>query len=97
MKRSDLAENWVPESQTHLTVWASTQHLLRRLTERNISAAAELAQTLGGMADTARELAYRLYSVSERKGWTGEAGNYNALVVSWPEIKASAEEFALKA
>jgi len=31
-------------------------------------------------------LAYRLYSLCERKKWPKEALAYNALVVSWPEI-----------
>ena len=34
---------------------------------------------------TARELAYRLYVLSERKKWTEEAGWYNGLVQSWTE------------
>jgi hypothetical protein len=38
------------------------------------------------MGEIARDLAYRLYSVCERKGWTEEAIAYNSLVVAWPEI-----------
>jgi len=34
----------------------------------------------------ARDLAYRLYTVCERKGWAEEAGYYNSLVVAWPSI-----------
>ena len=33
-----------------------------------------------------RDLAYRLYAICERKGWAEEAGAYNVLVASWPEI-----------
>jgi hypothetical protein len=32
-------------------------------------------------------LAYRLYTVCERKGWAQEALAYNMLVVAWPRIK----------
>jgi putative DNA methylase len=28
-------------------------------------------------------LAYRLYSICERKGWADHARDYNALVISW--------------
>jgi putative DNA methylase len=38
------------------------------------------------MSEDARALAYRLYSIADRKGWSDEARAYNALVVSWPEI-----------
>ncbi len=53
-------------------------------------AAADLLRRINavyaGAADVARNLAYRLYTVCERKKWAGEAISYNALVVSWPEI-----------
>jgi putative DNA methylase len=39
-----------------------------------------------------RELAYRLYTVSERKKRAQEALRYNALVQSWPEIARLARE-----
>jgi putative DNA methylase len=41
---------------------------------------------MGGLGEIARELAYRLYSTCERKGWTQDALAYNALIVAWPEI-----------
>jgi putative DNA methylase len=34
----------------------------------------------------ARDLAYRLYTLCERKGWAEEAGYYNSLVVAWPAM-----------
>ena len=50
-------------------------------------AAAALARQLGANAEVARDLAYRLYPIRERKRWAQEALAYNALVVAWPEIK----------
>ena len=41
---------------------------------------------LGASADIARELAYRLYTICERKRRAAEALSYNSLVQSWPEI-----------
>ena len=41
---------------------------------------------LGGIAETARDLAYRLYSICERKKWADEALAYNSLVIAWPEL-----------
>ena len=49
-----------------------------------------LARRLGGLADQARELAYRLYGIADSKGWSEEALGYNALVASWPEIQKAA-------
>lgn len=38
---------------------------------------------LGSNAERAKDLAYRLYTLAERKGWTQEGYAYNALVVAW--------------
>ena len=56
------------------------------------SAAADLVSKLGSKAETARELAYRLYTMCERKKRTQEALSYNGLVQSWPEIIRLARE-----
>ena len=48
--------------------------------------AAALVDQLGGMAEIARDLAYRLYSTCERKKWAEEALAYNGLVIAWPEL-----------
>jgi putative DNA methylase len=42
------------------------------------------------LAAAARQLAYRLYSICERKGWAEHARDYNALVVSWSESQERA-------
>jgi putative DNA methylase len=43
------------------------------------------------MGETIRDLAYRLYSLCERKKWAQEALAYNSLVVAWPEISKLAQ------
>ena len=42
--------------------------------------------------DIARELAYRLYTLCERKKRSADALAYNGLVQSWPEITRLAQE-----
>ncbi len=44
--------------------------------------------------EAVRDLAYRLYTVCERKGWTQEALAYNSLVTSWSEISRLANRQA---
>jgi len=56
------------------------------------SAAAGLLPKLGAKAEIARELAYRLYTLCERKKHAAEALAYNGLVQSWPEIARLARE-----
>ncbi len=40
----------------------------------------------GSNVEDAKALAYRLYTLAERKGWTNEAYAYNNLIVAWPDI-----------
>ena len=49
---------------------------------------------LGAKAEVARELGYRLYTLSERRKRAQEALRYNALVQSWPEVVRLAREGA---
>jgi putative DNA methylase len=91
LRPDELPDNWDPASDPRLTVWDMTHRLIRAM-EQGESAAAELVAKLGSEADTARELAYRLYSICERKKRAQEALAYNALVQSWPEIVRLARE-----
>ncbi|MHC5863098.1 MAG: hypothetical protein ACYTXM_41115, partial [Nostoc sp.] len=47
---------------------------------------------LGDRGEIARDLAYRLYNICDRKSWTQEAIAYNSLVISWAEISRLAAE-----
>jgi putative DNA methylase len=86
VRREELPGTWSPVSDTRLTVWEVTQHLIRRLDLQGEVGAAELVAQLGEIAGVARDLAYRLYSTCERKKWAQEALAYNSLVVAWPEL-----------
>ena len=86
-----LPKDWNPATDTRLTVWEAVHHLVRRLETGGDTAAAALVAQLGGIADTARELTYRLYTIAERQNRAAEAFSYNALVQSWPEIARLAQ------
>jgi putative DNA methylase len=87
LPREELPEDWDPLTDRRLTAWEATQHLTRRLEISGEAGAADLLRRLGGdYGEQAKELAYRLYVICERKGWAQEALGYNALVVAWPEI-----------
>jgi putative DNA methylase len=91
LKPKELPDNWDPAEDTRLTAWEMVHHLVRSH-EKGEACAADLARTLGAKADIARELAYRLYMLCERKKRASEALSYNALVQSWPEITRLARE-----
>jgi len=71
-----------------------THHLLRlyHVEKAGDDATAALLRKIGSQGEVARELAYRLHNISERKRWSQEAQGYNALVLGWPEIARLARE-----
>jgi putative DNA methylase len=87
LRRDELPEGWDPETGGRLVLWEITQLLVKRLETGGEQVASDLLRKLGGgMGEAARDLAYRLYSICDRKKWAQEAIPYNSLVVAWPEI-----------
>jgi putative DNA methylase len=86
LKRDELPGGWSPATDSRLTVWEVTQHLIRTVEQKGESAAAGLLHQLGGMGEIARDLAYRLYTICARKKWADEALAYNGLVIAWSEL-----------
>jgi len=92
LKPAEMPVDWNPATDLRLTAWEVVHHLIRALEAGGESGAATLVGKLGAKAETARELAYRLYTLCERKKRAAEALSYNALVQSWPEIVRLARE-----
>ena len=90
--RTSCPPNWDPATDPRLTAWEMVHHLIRVLEAGGEGAAAALVAKLGAKAEIARELAYRLYTLCERKKRAPEALSYNGLVQSWPEITRLARE-----
>jgi putative DNA methylase len=86
LRPDELPSDWDPETDPRVTAWHSLHHLVRELETSGENAAAEVVTKLGSRAEIARELAYRLYALCERKKRAQEALSYNGLVQSWPEI-----------
>lgn len=94
LKASELPANWDPATDPRLTAWEVVHYLIRALDAEGELGAAALVAKLGTKAEVARELAYRLYTLCERKKRATEALAYNGLVQSWPEIMRLAREGA---
>ncbi|QBS38322.1 DUF1156 domain-containing protein [Thermaerobacter sp. FW80] len=94
LRPEELDHGWDPERDKAPTVWGTTHQLLRVYYHENAGeeATARLVAKLGGRAEMARDLAYRLFRISERKGRTQEALAYNALVLAWSELVRLAQD-----
>lgn len=81
-----------------LPTWLVTQQLTHALEDGGVTACAKLvAGALGGKADGAKALAYRLFTIADKKKWQEEAFAYNSLVNAWPEIQSKAAQLAAEA
>ncbi len=89
----ELEVNWEPEMGSRPTIWEMTHHLVRRyfVEKRGDAETAALLQKFGGTGESARDLAYRLFSIAEKRKRSQEAQSYNALVLGWPEIARLAQ------
>ena len=85
IRRDELAEAYDPLSDIRSTIWEATQYLVKLVIEFGEEEAARLFSRLPNVY-AVRDLAYRLYALCEKKGWAEEAGTYNVLVASWPEV-----------
>ncbi|QYK51439.1 MAG: DUF1156 domain-containing protein [Anaerolineales bacterium] len=90
LPREELDADWTPHSDKQLSVWEACHYLIRALETDGEAAAAALLTGLGALAEPGKDLAYRLYSICERKSWAGEALGYNMLVAAWPRLKEMA-------
>jgi putative DNA methylase len=86
LRPSELAPNWDPATDPRRNDWEVVHQLIRTLEAGGERATAAVIAKLGTKAEIARELAYRLYTICERKKRAAEALSYNGLVQSWPEI-----------
>ncbi|MGE0531707.1 MAG: DUF1156 domain-containing protein [Hyphomonadaceae bacterium] len=84
--RAEIGENYDPEDDKTPTVWEHAQALAYALEQGGQERAAAL---LGKLRDSesVRALAYRLYGICERKGWSAEALVWNRLAEEWRRIE----------
>jgi putative DNA methylase len=89
MKWSEYPGDWSPETDSRTPVWEALHYLIRvhQCGGGEPEAAALLAR-MPGRASAIRQLAYRLYTLCERKGWAEDARPYNELIASWGAVEA---------
>lgn len=92
LKPAEYPGDWLPENDNNTPVWEALHQLIRRLRTAGESAAGALLAGMPQRADPIRNLAYRLYTLCERKGWADDARAYNELITSWVGIEAASHE-----
>jgi putative DNA methylase len=88
LRPEELAGDWDPATDRRFTVWEATHHLVRLYwcEKKGEEATARLLRKLASRGELARDLAYWLFTLAEKKGRSKDAQGYNALVLGWPEL-----------
>lgn len=96
LKWAELPRDWSPETDSRVSVWEALHHLIRALNQDGESVAGALLARMPAQAEPMRALAYRLYTLCERKGWAEEARVYNELVTAWSGIEQASADAGIK-
>ncbi len=92
LKWAQYPTDWSPDNDYRKPIWEALHHLVRVLNQQGESSAGSLLSRMPERSESMRQLAYRLYTLCERKGWAEDARAYNELISAWPEIQAAATE-----
>lgn len=84
-KVNELPKGWDPRKDARVPIWEACHHMCRALGDSEGDAGALLAK-MPEKQEAIRLLAYRLFTLCERKGWAEHARAYNELITSWPAI-----------
>lgn len=94
VKWQDYPDDYDPTEDAHRPVWEVCHHLVRIHQRRGTGAAGEFLSMVQGQGEAARQLAYLLYTLCERKGLAEDARVYNELATAWNDIVTSSIENA---
>ena len=87
---AEYPSDWNPLKDDRTPVWEVLHQIIRAHQSSGESAATEIASAVPELAATARQLAFLLYTLCERKGWAEDARPYNDLVSAWLSIEKQA-------
>jgi len=92
LRPSELPDGWDPATDERISVWEVVLRLAKALNENGADKAARLMAQTGQRIDldAAKELAYLLFSICEKRGWTQTAYLFNSLGTSWADLSAAA-------
>lgn len=89
LKPTEYPSEWAPVDDNRTPVWEALHQMIRVLRSDGESASGLLLAGMPQRAEPIRNLAYRLYTLCERKGWAEDARAYNELIASWTGIEAA--------
>jgi putative DNA methylase len=83
LKFNEYPEDWDPKKDKRTPTWEALHQLIRALRSGGETEAGKLLARMSERTEPIRQLAYRLFTLCERKKWADEARAYNELIASW--------------
>lgn len=90
IKWLDYPTDWDPQTDQRLPIWEVLHQLIRVLKTDGETGAGAMLAAIQTKAESARQLAYRLYTLCERANRAEDARAYNELITSWTGIEFAA-------
>lgn len=87
---AEYPADWNPLKDSRTPVWEVLHQLIQAHQSSGESAAAKIVSAAPQLSATARQLAFLLYTLCERKGWAEDARPYNDIVTAWLSIEKQA-------
>lgn len=92
LKPIEYPADWSPETDNRTPIWEALHQLIRSHRSGGDASAGSLLARMHERSEQIRLLAYRLYTLCERKGWAEDARAYNELITAWAHIEAASHE-----
>ena len=92
LRAAEYDASWDPKTDNRTPIWEALHQLVRSLTAGGESEAGSLLARMPELGSDVRRLAFWLYTLCERKGWSEDARGYNELVTSWHGIETASHD-----
>lgn len=92
LRWGELPREWSQQKDCRTPVWEALHQLIRALNQDGEEAAGGLLAKIPSLGEPVRALAYRMYTLCERKGWAEEARAYNELIGAWSGVETASFE-----
>lgn len=92
IRSADTPRDYDVLADQHVSAWEAMHHLIRILETHGVPAGGEFLATAltrpdGAIeADLVKELAFLLFPIAEKNGWTKDALSFNTLATTWTDI-----------
>jgi putative DNA methylase len=87
LRPGEFLSDWDSKRGQRASVWEGLHRMIVAFQVDGESGAGLVLADVWAKSDGIRQLAYRLYTLCERRGWADDARGYDEIIKSWPYIE----------